>query len=94
MDTGSFIVNIKTEEVYGDIANDAEKKLTHRTIKLKDPYKQIKIKKVIKLMTDDLGGKNMTKPAEYETKTYFYLIDDGGVNKNVNGKKVFDKTET
>ena len=45
-------------------------------------------------MTDDLGGKNMTKPAEYETKTYFYLIDDGGVNKNVNGKKVFDKTET
>ena len=39
MDTGSFIVNIKTEEVYGDIANDAEKKLTHRTIKLKDPYK-------------------------------------------------------
>ena len=94
MDTGSFIVNIKTEEVYGNIANDAEKKLTHRTIKLKDPYKQIKIKKVIKLMTDDLGGKNMTKPAEYETKTYFYLIDDGGVNKNVNGKKVFDKTET
>lgn len=39
MDTDSFIVNIKTEDVYGDIANDVEKKLTHRTINLKDPYK-------------------------------------------------------
>ena len=29
MDTDSFIVNIKTEDVYGDIANDVEKKLTH-----------------------------------------------------------------
>lgn len=94
MDTDSFIVNIKTEDVYGDIANDVEKKLTHRTINLKDPYKQIKIKKMIKLMRDDLGGKNMTKPVEYKTKTYLYLIDDGGVDKKVNRKKVFDKTET
>ena len=45
-------------------------------------------------MRDDLGGKNMTKPVEYKTKTYLYLIDDGGVDKKVNRKKVFDKTET
>ena len=37
MDTDSFIVNIITEDVYEDIANDLEKK--HRTMKLKDPYK-------------------------------------------------------
>ena len=29
MDTDSFIMHIKTEDVYKDIANDVEKKMTH-----------------------------------------------------------------
>ena len=27
MDTGSFIINIKTEDVYGDVADDIDKKI-------------------------------------------------------------------
>ena len=41
----SFTVNIKTEDVYKDIANNVKKDLIHQTIKLKDPYQQVKIKK-------------------------------------------------
>ena len=38
MDTESFIVNIKTEDVYQDAAVDIEKKLIFQTIKkIKDP---------------------------------------------------------
>ena len=41
----SVTVNIKTEDVYKDIANNVKKDLIHQTIKLKDPYQQVKIKK-------------------------------------------------
>ena len=34
----SVTVNIKTEDVYKDIANNVKKGLIHQTIKLKDPY--------------------------------------------------------
>ena len=46
MDMDSFIVNIKIEHVYKDIASDVEKRfLTHQTMKLKDRYQKVKIKK-------------------------------------------------
>ena len=32
MDTDSFIISIKTENIYKDIANDVKKDLTHWTI--------------------------------------------------------------
>ena len=32
MDTDSFIMNVKTEDFYKDIANDAEKSMTRKTI--------------------------------------------------------------
>ena len=34
----SVTVNIKTEDVYKDIANNVKKDLIRQTIKLKDPY--------------------------------------------------------
>ena len=50
MDTDSFIINIKTEDYYEDIADDVEKDLTHQimnAIPLRsiDNYLQEKIKK-------------------------------------------------
>ena len=41
IDTDSFIVSIKTEDVYKDIAID----VTHQAMKLKDHYQQEKNKK-------------------------------------------------
>ena len=36
MNTDSFIINIKTGDVYEDIANDVEKDLIHQIMKLID----------------------------------------------------------
>ena len=45
MDTDSFIMHIKTGDLYEDIANDVEKSLIHKIMKLIDHYLQEKIKK-------------------------------------------------
>ena len=36
MDTDSFIIHIKTEDIYKDIANDVKKDLIDQTVKLID----------------------------------------------------------
>ena len=49
MDADRFIAKIKTGDVYKDNANDVEKRyiktMTHQTMKLKNPYQQVKTKK-------------------------------------------------
>ena len=44
-DTGSFIINIKTEDFYEDIADDVKKKLIHEIMRLIDLCLQEKIKR-------------------------------------------------
>ena len=44
MDTDSFIMNIKTEDFYKDIANDVEKDLIHQIMKLIGHYPQERTK--------------------------------------------------
>ena len=43
MDTDSFIIYIKSEDVYNDIANDVEKRFN--TSNHEDQYQNVKIKK-------------------------------------------------
>ena len=45
MDIDSFIMNIKTEDFYKDIANDVEKRSDTSTTSVIDHYPQEKIKK-------------------------------------------------
>ena len=45
IDTDSFIIHIKIEDIYEDIANDVEKNLMHQIMHLKDDYQEVKIKK-------------------------------------------------
>ena len=54
MDTGSFIIYIKTEDVYEDIEGDVGKRF-----EVNRPFPTWKHKKVIGLMKDKLGGKIM-----------------------------------
>ena len=44
-DTDSFIMHIKTEHFYKDIADDVEKRLIHQIMMLIDHYLQERIKR-------------------------------------------------
>ena len=57
MDTASFIMHIKTEDFYKDIANDVEKRFDRSNYELNRPLPTGKNEKVIGLMKDELGGK-------------------------------------
>ena len=57
MDADSFIMHIKTENLYKDIANDAEKRFDISKYEVDRPLPAGKNKKVIGLMKDELGGK-------------------------------------
>ena len=59
MDTDSFTIHTKTEDVYNDNANDVEKRLDTSKYSIKGPLPIGKNKKVIGLVKDELGGKIM-----------------------------------
>ena len=60
MDTDSFIVRIKTKDVYEDTANDVEKRFDTSNYAIEKPLPMGKNKKVTGLMKNELGGNNMT----------------------------------
>ena len=61
MDTDSFIMNIKTNDFYKDIANDVENRFDTSNYEVNRPLPTGKNKKVIGLMKDELGGKIITE---------------------------------
>ena len=83
MDTGSFIVYIKTDDIYKNIAEDVETRFDISNYELDKPLPKKKNKKVIWLMEDELGEKIMIKFVELRAKTYNYLTDDGSEDKKV-----------
>ena len=87
MDTDSFIMNIKTEDFYKDIANDVEKRFDTSNYEVNRPLPTGKNKKVIGLMKDELGGKIVTEFTTLRPKTYSYLTDDGKEDKKAKGTK-------
>ena len=86
-DTDSFIIHIKTEDVYEDIPDDVEKRFDTSNYEVNRPLPKSKNKKVIGLMKDELGGKIMTKFVGLRPKTYSYLMDDGNSDKKPKGTK-------
>ena len=70
MDTDSFIVYIKTDDIYKDIAEDVETRFDTSNYELDRPLPKRKYKKVIGLMKGELGGKIMTKFVGLRAKTY------------------------
>ena len=76
-DTDSFIMNIKTEDFYNDIANDVEKRFDTSNYECDRPLQTGKNKKVIGLMKDELGGRIITEFVTLRPKAYSFLTDDG-----------------
>ena len=87
MDTDSFVMNIKTNDFYKDIANDVEKRFDTSNYKCNRPLPIGKNKKVIGLMKDELGGKIITEFVTLRPKTYSYSTDDGKEDKMAKGTK-------
>ena len=87
MDTNSFIINIKTNDFYKDIANDVENRFDTSNYEVNIPLPMGRNKKVIGLMKDELGGKIITEFVTLRPRTYSYLTDNGKEDKKAKGTK-------
>ena len=68
MDTGSFIVYLKTDNIYTDIAEDGETRFDTSNYELDRPLPKGKSETIIGLMRDKLGGKIMIKFVGFRAK--------------------------
>ena len=87
MDTDSFIMHIKTNDFYKDIASDVENRFDTSNYEVNRPLPTGKNKKVFGLMKDELGGKIITEFVTLRPKTYSFLTDDGNEDKKAKGTK-------
>ena len=87
IDTDSFIMKIKTNDFYEDIASDIENRFDISNYEVNRPLPTGKNKKVIGLMKDELGGKIFTEFVTLKPKTYSFLTDDGKEDKKAKGTK-------
>ena len=86
-DIDSFIIYFKTEDVYEDVTDDFEKRFDTSNYQVNRLLPTRKNKKGIGLMKDELGGKIMTEFVALRSKTYYYLMDDGNIDKKRKGTK-------
>ena len=73
MDTDSFIVYIKIDDIYKDITEDVKTRFDTANYGLDGSLPKGKNKRVIGLIKDELGGKIITKFVGLRAKTYSYL---------------------
>ena len=78
MDTDSFIMHIKTEDFYKDIADDVERWFDTSNYDKNDnrPLPIGKNKKVIAKFKDESGGNIITKFCVLRAKAYAHKLDD------------------
>ena len=78
MDTDSFVMHIKTEDIYKDIAGDVERWFDTSNYDRKDERPPLigKNKKVIGMFKDELGEKIMTEFCALRAKAYGYKLYD------------------
>ena len=85
MDTESFIIRVKADDIYKNIAEDVETRSDISTYKLDRSLPKRKSKKVLGLMKDKLGGETMKKDVGLRAN----LIDDGSEHKKAKGTKKY-----
>ena len=89
MDTNSFVIYIKNEKFYKDIANDVERWFDASNCDEDDkrPLSIGKNKTKIVFFTEELGGKIMKVLVGLRAKTWAYLMNDDGEHKKAKGTK-------
>ena len=70
MDTDSFIVHVKTDDIYKDIAEDVETRFDTSNFEIDRTLPKGKNKDVIGLLKDELGGKMMYEFIGSRAKTH------------------------
>ena len=77
METGNFIVYVKTKDIYVDIGyKDVEARFDSSSYELVKPLTKGKNEQVIRLMKDELGRKIMKEFSALTAKTYSYLTEN------------------
>ena len=87
--TDNFVIHIKTENFYENIAGDVQRWFDTSNYEEDDktPPSIGKNKKVIGVMKDELGGKIMKEFCGLRAKAYAYLMDDDSKKKKAKGTK-------
>ena len=88
VDADSFIVYIKTDDTYNDIAEDVETRFDNSNYELDRPLPKGKNRNVVGLMKDESGGKFIINFFRLRAKTYSHLIVDSSEDKKAKGAKV------
>ena len=81
MDTDSFIVHVKTDNIYKTVAEDVETRFDTSNFELDRAVPKGKKKDDIELMKDELGRKIMKELFGLRAKTYSYLKDNTDEDK-------------
>ena len=89
IDRDGFIVYIKRDDIYKDIAEDVEARFDTSNYQLERSLPNRENKKVIGLMKDELGRKIMIEFVGLRVKTYSYLIDDDSEDKKAKVSKKY-----
>ena len=83
MNTNSFIVYIKTDDIYKDIVEHVEVRFDTLNNQLEKPLPKGKTG----LKKDELGGKIMLELVRLRPQYYSYIIDDDSEDKAKNTEK-------
>ena len=87
MDRDNFIVHVKLDDYYKDIAEDVESRFDNLNFEIDGPLPKRKNEKVIGLMKDELGEQIMKEFVGLKAKTYSYLKDNNDEDKKAKGTK-------
>ena len=87
MDTDSFIVYVKTDNIYKDIAEDVETRFYTSNFEIDRPLPKRKNEKVIRLMNDELVRQILKEFVGLRAKTCSYLKDNNDEDKKAKGTK-------
>ena len=95
MDTDSFVMDIKTDDFYKDIADNVDKWFDTSNYDKNDnrPLEIGKNKNVIGKFKDELGEKIMSGFCALRAKAYTYKLDDDTELKKAKGTKCIVKRE-
>ena len=86
MGTGSFIIHVKTEDIYKDNAENVESRFNTSNYEVNWPLPMGKNKKVIGMMKNELGGK-IREFVGLRPKTSSYLKDSNDESKKAKDTK-------